>query len=68
LNLPQRTYPNGFTDGYELLFNLQTAELISVTKNTVDSDSMIEYMEKIDPLSICNIGEIGVLQPNGEVP
>lgn len=62
LSLPQRTHPSGFSDGYELLFNLQTAELISVTKTTVSPDGMSQDKQQIDPSSICGAGELGALQ------
>ncbi len=60
--LPQRTYSYGFADGYEMLFNLETAELIYITKTIVSQDMMSMQDQNIEPSELCKAEEIGAIK------
>ena len=65
--VPQKTYPDGFHDGFSMLFNLETAELIELTDWETSLGGRGMTGRKVDPSSICTSVELEALKPRPAV-
>ena len=63
LALPRRTVHIGWFDGYSLLFNLETAELIEINENILGLDERSMQRKNVELSTLCTSEEIDLLAP-----